>query len=137
MAAWERVSAGLDYGGYVAWEAAVSEAQGDGGRDHVPVFLVLQPPAGSAMTLAEAIDATLALPDVRFSQHERDLLATERALAGTGWPHEVRVVLFCPRAMLADCPAFWRVLQVGPGLAMPNASASARGQEPLHPEGRS
>jgi hypothetical protein len=127
MAAWEKVSAGLDYGSYVAWEAAVSEAQGDAGRDHVPVFLALQPPAGSAMTLAEAIDATLALPDVRFSQHERDLLATERALAGTGWPHEVRVVLFCPRAMLADCPAFWRVLQVGPGLAMPSGAGTTGG----------
>jgi hypothetical protein len=128
MAAWERVSAGLDHGGYVAWEAAVADAQGTSGRDHLPVFLALTPPPDRAMTLAQAIDATLALPGLRFSPHERDLLATERALAGTGWPHEVRVVAFCPRAMLGTFPAFWRVLQVGPGVAMPQVEGDAPGE---------
>ncbi len=119
MVAWEQVTTGLEHGGYVAWETAVADAQGDGGRTYVPVFAALQPPEGRAMTLAGAIDATLALTDVRFSQHERDLMATERALAGTGWPHEVRVVAFCPRSMLGAMPDFWRVLRVGPALAMP------------------
>ncbi len=128
MAAWEQVAAGLDHGGYVAWETAVAAAQGSGGRDVVPVFLALQAPPGSTMTLAEAIDASLAVPGVAFSQHERDLMATERALAGAGWPHEVRVVVFCPRTMLGSLPAFWRVLQVGPGLAMPPDATTTVGQ---------
>lgn len=129
MAVWESITTGLELGGYVAWEKAVAEAQGDSARDHVPVFLALQPPLGSQMTLAEAIDATLALPEVRLSQHERDLLATERALAPEGWPHDVRSVAFCPRAMLDRLPGFWRVLQVGPGLAMPPVVHVAAGED--------
>ncbi len=128
MPTWEQVTAGLDHGGYVAWETAVADVQGSGGRDVVPVFIALQKPVGSAMTLAEAIDATLAVSGARFSQHEQDLMATERALAGTGWPHEVRVVAFCPRAMLGAMPDFWRVVQVGPGLAMPSDMAPQTGR---------
>jgi hypothetical protein len=116
MTDWQKVTAGLDHGGYAAWEAALAEP----GHDIVPVFFQLVSPADAPMTLADAISATLALPDVFFSQHERDLLQTELAVAGmTDWPNEVRGVAFCPRAALAELPAFWNVLQVGPGLAMP------------------
>jgi hypothetical protein len=129
MAVWEAVSSGLEQGGYVAWEAALSEALGTGGRDHLPLFVALQQPADQAMSLVEAIDATLALPDCGFSQHERDLLATERALARAGgWPHEVRTVVFCPRAMLGRIPAFWRVMLVGPPIALPASSAPTQGR---------
>lgn len=129
MAVWERLSEGLGLGGYVAWESALAAVAGDAGRDHLPVFLELQPPRGSGMGLAEAIDATLAVPGVRFSRHERDLLATERALAGTGWPHAVRSVAFVPRAMLDALPPFWRVLNVGPGVAMPAAADASPAQD--------
>ncbi|TAG31140.1 MAG: hypothetical protein EAZ40_00755, partial [Rhodobacterales bacterium] len=129
MATWEPVTAGLGYGGYVAWETAVADAQGDGGRSYVPVFAMLQPPEGSGMTLAAAIDATLALTGVHFSQHERDLLVTERALAGEGWPHEVRVVAFCPRTMLGAMPDFWQVLRVGPAVAMPSGATVTAGED--------
>lgn len=129
MTAWTKVSAGLEHGGYVAWEAAVAAARGDGGRDHLPVFVALQQPDGSAMSLIEAIDATLTLPGIRLSAHERDLLATERALAGAGWSHDVRVVAFCPRAMLGTLPAFWRVLQVGPPVAMPARNEITAGED--------
>lgn len=128
MAVWENVSSGLEYGGYVAWEAAVSAVQGDGGRDHLPVFLALQPLPGASMSLAATIDATFALPGLRFSQHERDLLVTERALAGDGWPHELRTVAFCPREMLRGLPGFLRVLQVGPPVAMPVGGPVSQGE---------
>jgi hypothetical protein len=130
MALWEQMTTGLEHGGYVAWETALATVQGDAGRDHLPVFIELQAPPGSGMTLGEAIDATLALPGARFSQHERDLLATERALAlAGGWPNVVRSVAFVPRAMLGSLPAFWRVLNVGPGVAMPDAADRATGQD--------
>ena len=128
MTAWDHVTDGLQHGGYPAWEAALLAAEGNAGRDHVPVFVELQPD-GNVTTLAQAIDATLALPGLRFSQHERDLLATERALAGTGWPHPVRTVAFVPRAMLSGLPAFWRVLNVGPALAMPPVTDPSPGQD--------
>lgn len=128
MAAWEKVTTGLDHGGYTAWEMAVADAEGDGGRSFVPVFAALRP-KGRAMTLAAAIDATLALPGIHFSQHERDLLATERALAGAGWPHEVRLVAFCPRGMLGAMPEFWRVLRVGPAVALPEGLAVTPGED--------
>lgn len=129
MAAWEKVLSGLEHGGYVAWEAAVAAALGDGGRDHLPVFFALRQPSGTAMTLAQAIDATLCRPGLRFSRHERDLLATERALAPEGWPHEVRSVAFVPRAMLGDMPPFWQILQVGPAVAMPAAVDTSPGED--------
>jgi hypothetical protein len=128
MALWEQVTDGLQHGGYVAWESALLAAEGTSGRDHVPVFVELQPAEGVA-TLTQAIDVTLALPAVRFSQHERDLLATERALAGTGWPHPVRAVVLVPRAMLPALPGFWRALNVGPALAMPPVADAISGQD--------
>jgi len=82
------------------------------------------------MGLAEAIEASLALPDVRYSRHERDLLATEHAAAsGGGWPHEVRLVAICPRAMLVRLPAFWRVVKVGPPLTVPEHCAPKPGED--------
>jgi hypothetical protein len=132
MAAWDRVAEGLEHGGYVAWESALAGASGQGGRGHVPVFAALAPPPGRAMSLAEAIAATLALPGLRMSRHERDLMVTEANLAGTeGWPHEVRLVAFWPRADLARLPDFWRVLQVGPPVALPEAPGEAAAGEDL------
>jgi hypothetical protein len=128
MALWEHVTDGLQHGGYVAWESALLAAEGTSARDHVPVFVELQPDAG-VTSLLQAIDATLALTGVRFSQHERDLLATERALAGTGWPHPVRAVAFVPRAMLSTLPDFWRILNVGPALAMPPGADTPQDQD--------
>lgn len=134
MVAWEKVTQGLDHGGYVAWEAAVDAALGQADRGHVPVFAVLRPGAGVA-SLAEAITATLALTEARLSQHERDLLVTERALAGTGWPHEVRLVAFWPRTRLAQLPDFWRVVEVGPPLAMPPAPGRTLDRDLCRTEG--
>ena len=127
MTGWQRVEEGLGHGGYVAWESAIASATGQAGQDHLPVFAVLQPVAG--MTLAEVIDASLALPGVHYSRHERDLLATERALAGGGWPHEVRLVAFCPRSMLDRLPAFWRVIEVGPPVLLPQLADPAPGED--------
>lgn len=130
MLAWEKVTTGLAHGGYVAWETALAEAQGEAGRDHLPVFAELKPTV-NGMTLVQAIDATLALPQLRFSRHERDLLATERqmAVAAGGWPHSVRLVAFCPRGMLGHLPEFWQVLQVGPAVAMPVAVDPSPGED--------
>jgi hypothetical protein len=129
MAAWEKVTTGLDHGGYVAWESALATAQGPGARDHLPVFLQLQPAPGVA-TLIDAIDATFALPDLRISQHERDLLETERTLAKAGgWSHDVRAVAFVPRSQLDHLPPFWRVLNVGPAVAMPPIASPPTGQD--------
>jgi hypothetical protein len=127
MMDWQQVTDGLGHGGYVSWESAVAAATGQAGRDHLPVFAALRPAAG--MGLAEAIDASLALPEVRFSRHERDLLATERARAGAGWPHEVRLVAFCPREMLDRLPAFWRVIEVGPPIRLPRLDDPAPGED--------
>jgi hypothetical protein len=127
MSVWQQVTAGLDRGGYVAWESAIATATGQAGRDHLPVFAALQPVEG--MTLAAAIDASLALPGVHFSRHERDLLETERAAADGGWPHEVRLVAFCPRAMLDRLPAFWRVIEVGPPMQLPVQGDPAPGED--------
>ncbi len=130
MTDWHEVTEGLDLGGYVAWETAMDAATGGTGRDHRPVFAVLRPAAPAVMSLAGAIDASLGLPGVRFSRHERDLLATERALSGdSGWPHEVRLVAFCPVAMLGSLPAFWRVLEVGPAVALPQAGPTRPGED--------
>ena len=38
MTAWDHVTDGLQHGGYPAWEAALLAAEGNAGRDHVPVF---------------------------------------------------------------------------------------------------
>ena len=130
MATWEQVTTGLDHGGYAAWEAALADQEGDGGRNHLPVFVILCQPPGTDMTLAQAIAATLALPGIRLCRHERDLLVTEQALAGQqGWPHEVRTVAFCPRAMLTALPPFWRVARVGPALAMPPLKDNSPGED--------
>ncbi|MGL4238297.1 S8 family serine peptidase [Tabrizicola sp.] len=126
MTDWQKVTTGLELGGYVAWEAAVAEVEevkGSRRRDHVPVFLELKP-GGTAMTKEDAIDATLELPGVLFSRHERDLLATAKADAKTeagGWDITIRVraVVFCPLTMLSALPPFWDVLHVGPALAIP------------------
>jgi hypothetical protein len=127
MTDWQRITGGLDHGGYVAWETAIALATGSA-DDFLPVFAVLQPVDG--MSLAEAIDASLALPGVHFSRHERDLLTTERAEAtGGGWPHEVRLVAICPRAMLERLPRFWRVVKVGPPLRLPDLGAAKAGQD--------
>lgn len=48
MATWEQVTTGLDHGGYAAWEAALADLEGDGSRDHLPVFAVLCPPQKAA-----------------------------------------------------------------------------------------
>lgn len=128
MAAWEQLTEGLNHGGYVAWETAIDAATGDGGRDHVPVFVVLCP-GPDRLSLAGAIRATLALPGLRLSRHERDVLVTEAALAGEeGWPHEVRLVAFWPRTGLDALPAFWRVLRVGSPLMMPVTVDQDRGR---------
>lgn len=127
MTVWQEVGGGLELGGYVAWESAVAAATGQAGQDHLPVFAALRPVGG--MTLADAIDASLALPGVHFSRHERDLLATERAAADGGWPHEVRLVAFCPRAMLAQFPDFWRVIEVGPPVILPGLAVPAAGRD--------
>jgi hypothetical protein len=125
MTSWQHITEGLDHGSYVAWETAVAVAM-KAQADYLPVFAVLQPVDG--MTLAEAIDASLALPGTYFSRHERDLLATERALAANGgWPHEVRLVAFCPRRMLDRMPVFWRVVAVGPPLTLPELDPPAAG----------
>lgn len=120
MPIWEEVTLGLDHGGQVAWEAAVDAALPGHGRDHVPLFVRLVPGAGQS--LADVIDATLALPGLRLGRHERDLLTTERALAGEGAAHEVRAVIFWPRARLSELPEFWQLLHVGPGLAIAEAA---------------
>jgi hypothetical protein len=134
MADWQRVTEGLGHGGYVAWEAAIAKATSQAGREHLPVFAALHQMDG--MSLAEAIDATLALPDLRFSRHERDLLVTERALAaGGGWPHEVRLVAFCPRSRIDSLPPFWRLIEVGPPLLLPDAADPAPGQDLRATEG--
>jgi hypothetical protein len=130
MTAWDAVTTGLDHGGYAAWEAALADAAGETARDHVPVFATLCSPPGQPMTLVQAIAATLALPGLRQSRHERDLLVTELALApATGWPHEVRLVAFWPRARLNETPAFWQVVQVGPPVALPPAGDAAAGED--------
>jgi hypothetical protein len=126
MTVWQGVTEGLGHGGYVAWESAIAAATGQPGQDHLPVFAALQP--AERMTLAEAIDASQALPGVHYSRHERDLLATERALAGGGWPHEVRLVAFCPRSMLDRFPSFWRVIEVGPPVLLPRLDRPASGE---------
>ena len=129
MPRWKKITEGLSHGGYVAWEAAIAAATGESRRTHLPVFLRLKQLDDGLMTLAAAIDATLALPGVLFSRHERDLLITDRDQAGpTGWPYEVRAVAFCPRAMLQNPPPFWDVLQVGPGLAIPHTPDTSAGQ---------
>jgi hypothetical protein len=131
MAEWQEVTKGLEQGGYVAWETAVATATGQTGRDFRPVFAALKPLASGAMSLVETIDATLALPGVRFSRHERDHLATDRAMVngGGGWPFEVRLVAFCHRSVLDDVPPFWDVIEVGPPLALPLADVPAIGQD--------
>jgi hypothetical protein len=113
---WQAGGEGPAHGGYAAWEAAAEAAQGGADR-LVPVLARLVPPPGGGMDLAGAIAATLALPGVDFARHERDLLETERAQAGAGWPaYQVRLVAYAPRALLAAPPPFWQVLRLGPGL---------------------
>ncbi len=132
---WNTVRDGLAHGGYVAWEASHEPPPTPGFRRLVPVFARLKQPGFGSMDLAAAIAATLALPHVLFSQHERDLLEAEVVAlqSRAGWPHEVRLVAWCPRALLAAVPPFWDVLHVGPSVVMaaempsPDpASASAR-----------
>lgn len=114
--AWEPVADGSRFGPYAAWEAAVEAAmQGDFGTMLVPVMARLVKPEGSGLGLKAAIQATQALADVEFAKHERDLLETELAHAGAGWPHEVRFVAYVRRDRLAALPDFWEVLAIGPG----------------------
>lgn len=127
MAQWEEVRSGLEHGGYVAWEAAVDAALGFRDRDHVTLFVKLVPTGD--MTLLQAIERTMVLKDIRLSRHERDLLATERTLVSAGSEAEVRLVAFWPRAKLGKIPDFWRVLRVGPGLAIPKAKGSDQGTD--------
>jgi Subtilase family len=115
---WEEIGEGLEHGGYVAWESAVDAALGVPARDHVPVFIELAP--GKGMTLLQAIDQTLAERGVRLSRHERDLLATERAHAEADGTLKVRTVVFWPRSRLSAMPSYWKVLRVGPPLAIPD-----------------
>jgi Subtilase family len=125
MAAWEKVTDGPAFGGYVAWEAAVEAAQGDLGRDHVPLLLELSPKPG--MTLVQAIDATLALPELLISRHERDLLATDRHYAEKDGTLKLRSVVFWPRAGLRKLPDYWTVLQVGTPLSLAEGRDNAPG----------
>lgn len=125
MAAWEQMTGGLEHGGYVAWEASVDAALQDSVRDHVAVFVRLAPTPG--MSLVQAIDRTLALRDLRIGRHERDLMATERAMALTGGQQEVRFVAYWPRSRLGDVPEYWKVLHVGPGLAIAGQSGADPG----------
>ncbi|MBL9048750.1 MAG: S8 family serine peptidase [Tabrizicola sp.] len=127
MTQWKEVTSGLEHGGYVAWEAAVDAALGHLGHDHVPLFVKLSPPTG--MTLLQAIDQTLALPGLRLSRHEHDLMATERALVAAGGTQEIRLVVFWKRADLGSLPGFWKVLQVGPALSIAEDQASAQGTD--------
>lgn len=130
MGKWQKVSAGLSQGGYVAWEAAVDAAEGTGARSHLPVFLQLTQPQGTTLTAVAAIDATLALPGVLFSRHERDLLATARTAAETqGWTHPLRAVALCPRALLSALPPYWTVLMVGRAIAIPTTPDSTPGED--------
>ncbi|MBA3911061.1 MAG: hypothetical protein C0524_14610 [Rhodobacter sp.] len=87
MAVWESVTTGLGHGGYVAWEKAVAEARGDGGRIHLPGFLALQPPASNAaagenlcaltggldpaLPLAAVIDDGIGFLNARFRRGRR------------------------------------------------------------------
>lgn len=111
---WQAAAGGLEHGGYAAWETAVEAAQGGPAR-LIPILARLVQPAGIAMDLKGAIAATLTLPDVELPPHERDLLETDRARAGDGWPHEVRFVAYAPRSLLENVPPFWSVLGIGPG----------------------
>jgi Subtilase family len=127
MAAWKEVLDGLEFGGYVAWETAVEAAQGNLGRDHVPVLFELAPKPGT--TLLQAIDATLAIPGLRISRHERDLLETERKHAKADGTLKVRSVVFWPRAGLGSLPDNWTVLQVGPPLSLPEDTGTVSGTD--------
>ncbi|MES2667761.1 MAG: hypothetical protein V4712_16865 [Pseudomonadota bacterium] len=119
---WMMLRDGLAHGGYVAWEAASDPPPMPGHRRLVPVFARLKDPGFGDRDLAGVIAASLALPDVLYAQHERDLLEFEATWTGTGWPpHEVRLVAWCPRALLAAVPAFWQVLHVGRSVLMPAA----------------
>ena len=121
--AWQPITDSLAHGGYTAWEAAVESATG--APRLVPILGRLIPPPGGTMDLAAAIAATLALPDLDFARHERDLLETERSHAGPGWPHEVRFVAYAPRSLLASPPPFWKILGVGPGFLPAEAAPPA------------
>ncbi len=125
---WQAAAGGLEHGGYAAWEAAVEAAEGGPAR-LIPVMARLVQPDGSTMDLTDAIAATLTLPGVEFAPHEYDLLETDRANTGPGWPHEVRFVAYVPRAMLQALPPFWSVLGLGPGF-LP-AEAAPRPDEPV------
>ena len=127
MADWQRVTDGLGQGGHVVWESTIAAATGHAGRDHLPVFVALQPTDG--MSLAGAINASLALKGVHYNRHEGDLFATERAVSGGGSPHQVRLVALCPRAMLGRLPPFWRVIEVGPPLVLPMMGDPAPGED--------
>jgi hypothetical protein len=111
---WQAAAGGLAYGGYAAWEKAIEAAAGGPAR-LIPVMARLVQPAGSTMDLKGAIAATLAQTDAEIPPHERDLLETDRAHAGDGWPHEVRFVAYAPRSLLDNLPPFWSVLGIGPG----------------------
>lgn len=111
---WQQITTGLDHGAYAAWEAAVEAAAGGPPR-LVPVLARLKKPQGGGMTLKQAIAATLALPDLEWAPHERDLLETERIHLGAGWPHELRFVAYAPRGFLAAPPPYWEILGLGPG----------------------
>jgi hypothetical protein len=129
MGNWQQVTSGLSHGGYAAWEASIAAAEGSSARDHLPVFVQLTQPRGTTLTVAEVIDATLSLPGVLFSRHERDLLATARAdAASQDWACPPRTVALCPRAMLSALPPYWTVLQVGPAIAVPTSPDFAAGQ---------
>ena len=129
---WQPITTGLDQGGYAAWEAAVEAALG-GPERLVPVLARFRKRPGSGHSLKQAIAATLALPDLEWAPHERDLLETERAHLGPGWPHEVRFVAYAPRRILPQAPARWEILGIGPGFlpAAPPPPAPAPPQDLL------
>ena len=108
MAQWDQVTTGLGCGGYVAWEAVVATATANTTQTHVPVFVRLMPATVAGMTLIEAIERTLALPGIVLTRQERAQLAQERTRTHV---LDVRFVAFCPRAMLDQLPAFWKVLR--------------------------
>jgi hypothetical protein len=121
--AWQSFQGGLEYGGYAAWEMEVEAARGSESGWLVPVMATLVPADG--LDLKGAIDQTLGFKQAEFAPHERDLLVTERSVAGAGWPHEVRFVAYVPRASLRDLPACWKILGLGPGFRPCEATPAA------------
>ncbi|NJO23599.1 MAG: hypothetical protein HC868_12530, partial [Sphingomonadales bacterium] len=124
MTDWKEVTTGLDYGSYAAWEAALEGPE----PQFVPVFFRLRKSCRKDLSQSDAIREVTSLPTIAFSQHERNLLETERVLAERcDWLHEVRGVLYCLRAAIEALPDQVEVLQVGPAIARPDPLPLSQG----------